>query len=84
MPIDFLCAFSISLVYQNDSLGTARNYSVLYISKFAKFPKSPENVLGRVDCFDIPISEKPIRQNIIVNKMKTAPNLVFVNNKKNI
>ncbi|RZW38736.1 MAG: hypothetical protein EX263_13925 [Flavobacteriaceae bacterium] len=50
----------------------------------AAFPQSPENTLGLVDEFDVPISEKMIVQNAVENNCTNTSNVRFINNETNI
>lgn len=42
------------------------------------------NILGLVDQFDVPISEKMIVQNIVENNCTNSSNVIFINKKTNI
>lgn len=50
----------------------------------APFPQDPANVLGLVDEFDVPISEKSIVQNAIQTNCVNASSVIFINNQTNI
>ena len=47
------------------------------------FPKNPENLLGLVDAFDVPRSEKTIIENSVINSSTNSSTIVFINHKKN-
>ena len=46
----------------------------------APLPESPDNILGLIDNFDVPISEKPLMEGAIINGSKNDTNLIFINN----
>jgi hypothetical protein len=48
------------------------------------FPQSPANILGLVDEFDVPISEKMIMQNAVENNCTNTSNVIFINNETNV
>lgn len=50
----------------------------------AAFPQIPANILGLVDEFDVPISEKMIVQNAVENNCTNTSNVIFINNETNI
>ena len=50
----------------------------------AVFPESPANILGLVDEFDVPISEKMIVQNAVKNNCTNTSSVIFINNETNI
>ncbi len=54
------------------------------INPNAVFPQSPAYLLGLVDEFDVPISEKRIVQDAIENTCTNSSNVVFLNNDTNI
>ena len=50
----------------------------------APLPKSPDNILGLVDNFDVPVAEKPLMKSSIIRTSKNDNNLIFINNNTNI
>jgi len=58
--------------------------SLSNIDPNAAFPQSPANMLGLVDEFDVPISEKMVVQNAVENNCTNTSNLIFINNETNI
>ncbi len=48
------------------------------------FPQSPANMLGLVDTFDVPVSEKSIVENSVLNNSTNSSSVIFLNNEKNI
>lgn len=48
------------------------------------FPQSPANMLGLVDAFDVPVSEKSIVEDSVLNNLTNSSSVVFINNGKNI
>jgi hypothetical protein len=50
----------------------------------APLPESPDNMLGLIDNFDVPVSEKSLMEGAIINASKNDTNLIFINNNTNI
>ena len=50
----------------------------------ADLPQHSDNSLTLVDCFDVPIAEKPIVEQVITSSTRNDPNIVFLNNVTNI
>jgi hypothetical protein len=48
------------------------------------FPQSPANMLGLVDTFDVPMSEKSIIENSVINNSTNSSSVIFLNNETNI
>lgn len=44
----------------------------------ASFPKSVDNVLGLIDTFDVPVTEKPVLTRNVIKSAKSEDNLVFI------
>lgn len=56
-----------------------------HIDLTAPFPESPDNVLGLVDEFDVPSSEKSIMENETRQSLTTSESsIIFINNIKNV
>jgi len=55
-----------------------------HVNRSESFPKSPENMLGLVEIFDVPKSEKPIIQNSVRNNSTNSSSIIFLNNVTNI
>ena len=55
-----------------------------HVNRSESFPKSPENMLGLVDIFDVPKSEKSIIENSVRNNSRNNSSVIFLNNKTNI
>lgn len=73
------------LIYQKNFWSDESKTSKLVnLDANAPLPKSPDNVLGLVDSYDVPLLEKPIMEETILNGSKNDPNLVFINNNRNI
>lgn len=56
------------------------------LKQSANFPQSPDNVVGLVDCFDVPVIEKRSIQSSVINghQSHNSRNLIFLNNVTNI
>jgi len=63
---------------------TARHNWTSYVNRSESFPKSPENMLGVVDTFDIPKSEKSIIENSVINNLTNSSSVIFLNNETDI
>jgi hypothetical protein len=48
------------------------------------FPQSPANMLGLVNTFVVPMSEKSILENSVINNSKNSSSVIFLNNETNI
>lgn len=48
------------------------------------FPQDSENMLGVVDTFDVPMSEKSVIENFIINNLTNNSNTIFINTQTNI
>lgn len=46
------------------------------------FPKTPANMLGIVDLFDVPFGEKPIIENSIKNNVQIGSPVIIINNQE--
>ena len=55
-----------------------------HVNRSASFPKSSENMLGLVDTFDVPMSEKSIIKNSVINNLTNSSSVIFLNDEKNI
>ena len=73
------------LNYQKDFWSNKENTSSIpTINKDACFPETPENVLGLVDNFDVPVEEKSTMKQVITKWTKNDNNLVFINDDTNV
>ena len=73
------------LVYQQNFWSDTNKTSALEnLNPAASLPKSPENILGAVDNFDVPVHEKPSMEESIMKKIENNTNIVFLNNLTNI
>jgi hypothetical protein len=50
------------------------------INPTASLPQSTNNILGIVDNFDVPSSEKAFMEAIILKGSQNNPNIIFLNN----
>ena len=55
-----------------------------HANKSESFPETPVNMLGLVDTFDVPPSEKSIIQDSILNNSTNSSSIIFINNETNI
>ena len=55
-----------------------------HVNRSETFPQSPANVLGVVDSFDVPESEKSIVQESILNNSTNTSSVLFFNDETNI
>jgi hypothetical protein len=46
----------------------------------ATLAQSPENVLGLIDLYDVPMHEKKAMEDSIIKGSKNNPNIIFINN----
>ena len=58
--------------------------NIPHVNQSEAFPQSPANMLGLVDTFDVPVSEKSIVENSVLNNSTNSSSVLFLNNEKNI
>ena len=69
------------IVYQqNYWSNTTKTSELENINPTASLPQSPNNVLGAVDNFDVPSSEKAFMEGSVLNGSKNNTNIIFLNN----
>ena len=69
------------IVYQqNYWSNTTKTSELENINPTASLPQSPNNVLGAVDNFDLPSSEKAFMEGGVLNASKNNTNIIFLNN----
>lgn len=69
------------IVYQqNYWSNTTKTSELENINPTASLPQSPNNVLGAVDIFDVPSSEKAFMEGSVLNGSKNNTNIIFLNN----
>lgn len=69
------------LVYQqNRWSNTSKTNAIKTLNRTASLPQSPNNVLGLVDNFDVPSSEKTLMEGSILKGSKNNTNIIFLNN----
>lgn len=69
-------------VYQQDIWSNRAQAESLIenLDPAAPFAKSPNNVLGLMDLFDVPSSEKAPMEGSVFKSSQNSPNVVFLNN----
>ena len=73
------------LVYQKNFWSNKTETSQLEnLNPNAPMPESRDNILGLVDSFDVPVSEKPLMEGVIIHGSKNDPTLISLNNNTNI
>ena len=66
------------IVYQqNYWSNTIKTSELKNINPTASLPQSPNNVLGAVDNFDVPSSEKALMEGNVLNGSKNNTNIIF-------
>ena len=69
------------IVYQQNYWSNTTKTSELgNINPTASLPQSPNNVLGAVNSFDVPSSEKAFMEKSVLNGSKNNTNIIFLNN----
>ena len=69
------------IVYQqNYWSNTTKTSELENINPTASLPQSPNNLLGAVDNFDVPSSEKAFMERSVLNGSKNDTNIIFLNN----
>ena len=69
------------IVYQQNYWShTTKTSELENINPTASLPQSPNNVLGAVDNFDVPSSEKAFMKGSVLNGSRNNTNIIFLNN----
>ena len=69
------------IVYQQNYWSNSAKTSELEnLNPTASLPQSPNNILGAVDNFDVPSSEKAFMEGSVLKGSQNNPNIIFLNN----
>jgi hypothetical protein len=69
------------IVYQqNYWSNTDKTSEIKNLNPTASLPQSPNNILGAVDNFDVPSSEKTFMEASVLKGSQNNTNIVFLNN----